>query len=277
MLKTDDIALDLLQASRRRTADKPVDCNYNFGMIVSFRSFSISIFLFAASLAFGQQLSPLSAFLEPRTLGELESAGKILKSASGEAASFTSLPLTHPAMEAIRIEIEKSKPGILAEALFLMPRTAPANPPAEFAAIFATLTMLADLQGIKYWSATRNEWRTLYDESWRIDGPVTRVRVADLPPPAGAVDLSLFAFQRDLSFGSNVYRYDYRSMGSASGPGLLLTQTNLTKMSYSLIPVVAVEGLKTRILVIPAREGILFYAVSAADTGTGRVQFELLN
>ena len=72
---------------------------------------------------------------------------------------------------------------------------------------------------------------------------------------------TLFAFQRDLSFGANTYRYDY-----ATFPGAVsVKSSNLTRMSYGFVPVLPPNGLATRLLVIQADDGILFYAVSGAS------------
>ena len=103
--------------------------------------------------------------------------------------------------------------------------------------------------------------RTLYAESYRIDDPAKKVRLPDLPVPQ-AQDVppqeSLFAFQRDLSFGANTYLYDFKSLAE----GVSVEITNLTRMSYGPIPLVAPKALKTRLLVLTASDGIVFYAES---------------
>ena len=174
-------------------------------------------------------------------------------------------------MDLIRKGIVAEKPGMLVEALFVLerPEGAPSSGDAtlEFTRISQILTSLSSLQGIEYWSESRKAWRTFYAESWRIDDATARNRLPDSPRRVGAEGLTLYAWQKDLSFGGNVYRYEYAVAGSREAPSaLLVTQTNLTRMSYGLIPLVGAEGLETRILIIQAREGILFYAASAANS-----------
>lgn len=41
---------------------------------------------------------------------------------------------------------------------------------------------------------------------------------------------------------------------------------NLTNMSYGIIPAVGANELSTRVLIVPASDGILFYAVSATKS-----------
>jgi hypothetical protein len=211
-------------------------------------------------------LPRLSLLLDASTQAKLAKDGKAIAAAFGDAARLTALPLAHPAMDQVRAGLASRKPGILVEALFIHARPEPSDPSGEVGRILAALTDIGSLQGIEYWSASRKTMRTFYAESWRIDGPLTRLRVADVPPPPGTGSLTLFTWQRDLSFGGNVYRYDYRVSGEGAGQSILLTVTNLTKMSYGFLPVLPEQGLQTQILIIPAKEGIVFYAASAADT-----------
>jgi len=195
---------------------------------------------------------------------EALASGKAVRLSSGSAPSL--LP-AHQAAEALRAALAAEKPTVLVEAAFVLPRKAPdeaTGRAAELASIYGLLRSLGSLQGIEYWSASRNKWRTFYAESYRIDGLETKRKLADPPAPApGAVPAAegVFAFQRDLSFGSNYYRYDFRSFADA----VSLESTNLTRMSYGPVPVMAVGALKTRLLVIQARDAILFYAASGAD------------
>jgi hypothetical protein len=195
---------------------------------------------------------------------EAVSAGKAVRVSSASAPTL--LP-AHSAAEFIRAALAAETPSILVEAAFVLPRALPGTGIAratELASIYGLLASLGSLEGIQYWSASRNTWRTFYAESYRVDGPETKRRVADPSPPApGAIPASerAFAFQRDLSFGSNYYRYDFRAFPDAVG----LESTNLTRMSYGPVPVMAVEALKTRLLVIQASDAIVFYAASGAD------------
>lgn len=225
-----------------------------------------SLALVLPAILLGQQLPSLAVILDKSTIEKLGTQGKLVVTASGSDASSLAVNLLNPAMDFLRNEIKAEKPGILVEALFLDQRAEPLDAAAEFVAVYRHLTELSSLAGITYWSASRKEWRTFYAESWRVSGPSSRDPLPDEPlvglPPAK----TLFAFQRDLSFGANLYRYEYKVMGGGASQALLVTQTNLTKMSYGIIPLVGVEGLRTRLLILPAKEGILFYAVSAANS-----------
>jgi hypothetical protein len=230
------------------------------------KSKALPLLLLAFSLSLGAQaLVPLSAFLDGTSIARLSTEGPILSSVIGEAASNAVTRLRHPAFDALKDELRKEKPGILAEALFLLPRPAPDDSSDEMLRIYRQLTAIGSLQGIDYWSESRQVWRTFYAESWRVADATSTERLADEPVEAIPPAKTLYAFQRDLSFGSNTYRYDYHFIRNGAAPAILLVQTNLTRMSYGILPILGAEGLRTRILVIPTREGILFYAVSAAN------------
>jgi hypothetical protein len=205
---------------------------------------------------------------------EMASKGKATRTSAGPTARL--LPL-HPSSERVRAGISADEPGMLVESAFFLPRPAPADQPgrlSELAGIYGLLRSISSLEGIQYFSVTHGSMRTLFVESYRIDGPETKRRLPDLPrPSAGSLPIAetLYAFQRDLSLGSNTYRYELEG----STVGALAEITNLTRMSYGILPLVAPGGLKMRLLVLPASDGIIFYAESdAASPGPFRSRLE---
>ena len=214
-----------------------------------------------AGASAAQRLLPASALLPPAFLADFARDGKLVRAAMGKAEPGL-LP-AHPAAEAVRGALASEKPSVLVEAVFLYKRPVPVDPAAELRAVYGILGAINTLEGVEYWSESRKTMRVFYAESYRVDGPETRRRLPDSAPPAGALPASegFFAFQRDLSFGANVYRYEYRSLPGA----ILLESRNLTRMSYGIVPVLGPEALGVRLLVVPAEDGILFYAASSAS------------
>jgi hypothetical protein len=207
--------------------------------------------------------SAAAQLLPAEAAAQLAAKGKAVRSGTGLPAF---LPL-HPASAAIRDAVVAEKPSILVEAVFALPRArlpGAAARAAELASIYGILRSLGSLQGIEYYSASHKAMRTLYAESWIISGPESKARLIDPAPPLpGALPVAetLFAFQRDLSFGANTYRYDY-----AAFPGAVSVKSgNLTRMSYGIVPVMAPGGLATWLLVVQADDAILFYALSGAS------------
>lgn len=225
----------------------------------------IAAIALAAAFASAED-SPLptaASLLGPAAYAEALGSGRAVRLGKG---SPTLLP-SNPGAGSIGAEITAENPPILVETAFVLPRRAPAGSAAraaELASIYGLMRSIGTLEGIEYYSASRKRMRTFYAESYLIDDPRTKKRVPDPAPPApGALPRAetLFAFQRDLSFGANVYRYDFES-----SPGAVrVAATNLTRMSYSLVPVMAPEALRTRLLVIQAEDAIVFYAASGAE------------
>lgn len=131
----------------------------------------------------------------------------------------------------------------------------------ELARIAGILGSVSAMQGLEYWSASRDTWRTLYAESWRVDAPASQVRLPDLAAPRpGEVPAawSWYARQRDLTFGANVYRFD-----AVSSPrGFAMTSSNETPLKMLFLNAVAPGDLQAALVILPARDGILVYVLT---------------
>jgi len=74
----------------------------------------------------------------------------------------------------------------------------------------------------------------------------------------------LFARQKDLTFGDNVYRYDFLTFPNA----VLFTQENVTPLNYGIVPVIGKGNLRSVMAVIDCGDIILIYAVSMAKAAS---------
>jgi hypothetical protein len=181
----------------------------------------------------------------------------------------------------VRDAITTENPSLLVESLYVYRRDRPRDATAELRSLYGTLLAISSLEGIQYWSATRKTMRTFYAESYRIDGPDTRKRLPDATAPtAGPLPSTetYYSFQRDLTFGPNVYRCGYKTFADA----VMLESVNLTSLTYIGIPVMGPNGLRIRLFVIQSDDAILFYAVSSADVPslpivTDKVQESITN
>jgi len=228
--------------------------------------------LLAAFSGIGAALPPLSAqtvyrsaesLFERGLFARLSVAGKLIETSDGNPGFLPQ----HDAAAAIRSAIAAQGPDLLVEAVFFLRRPSADSTPAreaEFADIYGLLRSFSLLEGIEYYSASRRAMRTFYAESYRIADPDSRSKVPDpRAPTPGAIPASevLYSFQRDLSFGANVYRYDF----AAGRDAISFSCVNQTRMSFGIVPVIAPKALATRVLVIRASDGIVFYAASGAD------------
>lgn len=228
----------------------------------------ILLFLFTACLSpLAAQKAPslglpaLSSLIPPPALAELQKKGNVVRVQKGSNAP--NLAPSSPAFAAFRRAIAAEKPGLFIESLYLYPRAQPANPQAELRSLYSTILAISSLEGIQYYSASHRSMRVFYSESYRIDGPDTRRRQADALAPAGNLPSAetYYAFQRDTTFGPNVYRCAYRSYEEA----VSLESINLTNLSFMGIPVLKAEGLRIRLFIVQASEGIIFYVVNSAE------------
>ncbi len=226
-----------------------------------------------------KRLPSLASLIPPTAAQALATQDSfVLTAKAGDGPSI--LP-AYAGSEALRAALGAEKPGLVVEALYVLRRPSPESPEAELRRIYSTLLAISSLEGIEYWSASRQTMRTFYAESWRIDSPESAQRLPDAQAPAtGPLPASAlyYTYQRDLSFGANKYSYDYR----AYPEGIGLEMINLTKMTYKGIPLLSPKALKVRVLIVQAEEALLFYVVSAADVPSlpfvrGKVQESVTN
>jgi len=171
---------------------------------------------------------------------------------------------------------ESGKPvdkALRIEALVLLPASADsalAKSPSQ-SALSETLGKLAlilgsvhTMEGIEYWSASRQVMRTLYAEAHRLDSPSGKAALPDpLEVPSNPGSSATFhAYLRDLTFGGNVMEYTVK-IGRTS---IAMTNVNATTMRYYLLPLVPPGGMKSSILIVPCREGLLVHFLTTIDS-----------
>jgi len=162
------------------------------------------------------------------------------------------------------------KPNILVEALYLYLK--PPQLKTDSAAwdekqkntVFNQLTALSTLTGIQYYSSSRSAMRTFYEYSSVIDGQSTKKPLPDPVFTQLPATLTVFARQKDLTFGDNIYRYEYTNTEDA----IFFSQENVTSLTYGIIPVVGKGNLRSIMAVIDCGNSILIYAVSMAKTAS---------
>jgi len=128
--------------------------------------------------------------------------------------------------------------------------------------IYNVLRSVGSMKGIQYYSASRKKMRTLFAESYLVDGPQTAVPQPDPVLDSIAADSTVYMFQEDLTFGKNLYRSRLRYVEGC----FLVEASNLTVMRYLRLPMVQPENSYSLVLLVPADRRILFYGVAGAHT-----------
>jgi hypothetical protein len=167
-------------------------------------------------------------------------------------------------VDGIQAELE---PGLFVESLYRYEKPAGVDGSGprrwtdnERTRLYNEATALSTLTGIQYYSASRKTMRVFYEYSRVIDGPDTKRALPDPVFSAVPGELRLYARQRDLTFGDNIYQYDYLAFDDA----LIFVQRNLTAMNAGIIPAVGKDKLRSVVAVIDAGDSLLIYAASMA-------------
>ncbi|GHV93870.1 hypothetical protein AGMMS50293_01900 [Spirochaetia bacterium] len=166
-------------------------------------------------------------------------------------------------------------PSLCAETLFLYEKPRPqadsdavdtgANwSEAERAGLFNQVLALSTLTGIQYYSASRGAMRIFYESSRVIDNPDSKQVIPDPMYATPPVSLTLYARQKDLTFGDNIYRYDYHATSDA----FFFVQENLTALIVGIIPAVGRNKLRTVLAVIDCGDSLLIYTLSLAKAAS---------
>ncbi|MDR0585514.1 MAG: hypothetical protein LBG57_14365 [Treponema sp.] len=214
-------------------------------------------------------LAAAAAPLFPVSLAELVGAEKAAALNAGgvivEVQLKNPVPRILPQHEALRRLIAETMdslaPGLFVETLYRYqkPRKGVWSE-AERTALFNQTLALSTLTGIQYYSASRGVMRTFYESSRVIDGPDSKKALPDPVYSALPPSLTLYARQKDLTFGDNIYRYNYLSVPDA----FFFVQENLTALTAGIIPAVGKNKLRTVMAVIDCGDSALIYFVSMA-------------
>jgi len=227
-----------------------------------------SIYMFSLAVcAFSTPLETLVPANHAMMLRDKEQGGII------ETQLKNPVPVLVPRHNGIRQKVtglmNALNPNILVEVLYLYDK--PARSRTDAAAwdekqkitVFNQLTAISSLTGIQYYSASRGAMRVFYEYSSVIEFETKKL----LPDPVFTqppASLTLFARQKDLTFGDNIYRYDYITAEDA----VFFTQENITALSYGVVPVIGKGNLRSVMAVIDCGHSILIYAASMAKTAS---------
>jgi len=201
--------------------------------------------------------------LSPSYAQRLRSGGEIIIEAQLRNPAPVLLPSDNDLRRIVSGVLNALNPNIMIESLSLYDKPAGYHTDAgtwdvtQRTAVFNQTLALSTLTGIQYYSASRRQMRTFYEFSGIINNPQARSPVPD-PVFRQPQDASFHVRQRDLTFGDNIYRYDY----TAAGEAIIFTQENTTTLSYGIIPLINRGNLRSIMAVFDCGDSILVYSVS---------------
>jgi len=194
---------------------------------------------------------PLSSIIADASLRDQLAAGPIQRAlTAGDAPAMAPTPRVVEQLQSIA----SLEPTYGTELLRLIPREG-----CDLVPLYNSLQAVSELRGVEYFSASRNRRRILYHESFFVADRTSREPlpdpvVATLPP-----EETLLLYQRDSTFGRNLYEATYR----ADHGSVALQLTNITTMWLSIVPLVPPGNFRTLVVAFPTDRGLLLYAVAA--------------
>ena len=218
-------------------------------------------FTFAVSRVFSVPLEELTG---PENAGRLRS-GSVSETQLGKPV-LKLLPALPELRQLAANSMTALEPTLAVETLYLYkkPDSAVVWGDSGRAALFNQMLALSTLTGIEYFSASRNTMRTFYEYSAVIDGPSSKNPLPDPVFERPPAQYTLYARQKDLTFGDNIYRYEYTAAENA----LFFIQENMTSLTYGIIPAVGKNRLRSVLAVIDCGDSLLIYAVSMAKAAS---------
>lgn len=223
------------------------------------KNFLTGIFLAVAAHIFSL---PLTSLVESETATALLSGEQ--RNAIQDETSITALmPKSSYLHLLVSGMIDSLNPSLLAETLRLYRKPLSFRHPwteAERAELYNKTLTLSALAGIQCFSTSRGRMRTFYESSSVVSGPDGKVCLPDPSLSSPSAQYTLYARQKDFTFGDNIYKYDYYLRDDL----MLFVQENLTTMYYGIIPVVRKNNLRSVIAIIDSGDYLLVYAVAMA-------------
>jgi hypothetical protein len=207
---------------------------------------------------------PLENLISPVHAERLLSGDELIIEAQLRNPAARLLPRNSDLRQFVSGAMDSLNPNMLVEALYLYRK------PARFqtaggswddrqrAGILNQMASISSLAGIQYYSASRGGIRTFYETSVVIDRPETRNPLPDPVFENAPAGHTLYTRQKDLTFGDNIYRFDYVTTRDT----VFCIQENVTSLSMGIIPVIGRGNLKTVIAVIDCGDNFLIYAAS---------------
>jgi hypothetical protein len=209
---------------------------------------------------------PLESLVSSVRAEQLRSGNEPILEVQLRNPSPALMPQNNELRQFVNTAMRSLNPGMMVETLYLYRKPVNYHTSANIwderqkIALFNQLLTISTLAGTQYFSSSRGEMRTFYESSFIVDGPSSRNPLADpvfaeLPPA-----LTFYARQKDLTFGDNVYRYDFQHTSDV----IIFSQINITAMNFGIIPGIGRNNLKSIIAIFDCGDTILIYAVSMA-------------
>ena len=224
--------------------------------------FALGFFLFADDFASEDALKEKLLEIVPYHADELIKDGKVIYTNYYGAIEGKRIVFNSRLLSRIQEKSSLKNPIFTLEALYFVKKTTK----AKGANLSKILRSVSNLKGLQYYSPSRKKYRLLYKDSFVVEKKETKkgkfeyVRVED-PLDKETDGLSIFVSQEDLTFGKNIYKYDYFQ----DGYGLGLMVENVNSLYYSLFKAINEKELNSVVIFHDLGDYFLIYASTKAN------------
>jgi hypothetical protein len=214
--------------------------------------------------------TPLEDLISSDNISRLRSGSDIIMEVQLKAPSLLLMPANNELRQYVSGVIDKLAPNIMVETLSLYKKPISSHTDSgrwdetQKTGIVNQLLDLSTLEGIQYYSASRKSMRTFFEYSGVIDGTNTKNPIPDPVYSVLPEKLTLYARQKDLTFGDNIYRYEYL----INSDSVFFVQENVTTLTVAIFPVVGKGKLRTFVAVFDCGDVLLIYVASMAKTAS---------
>lgn len=227
-------------------------------VILSFLFPTLIFSLFANESSLKEKLTEIV----PEHVEELLKNGKVSYTNYGGQVEGKAIVFNSSLLSRVEEKSSLKNPLFTLEVLYFVKKTAK----AKGGDLSKILRSISSLKGLQYYSPSRKKYRLLYKDSFVVEkkeiknGKFEYVKVND--PLNGAMDgLSILVSQEDLTFGKNIYKYDYFQ----DNYGMGLTVTNIDPLYYSLFKVINEKELNSYVIFYDIGDYFLIYASTKAN------------
>jgi hypothetical protein len=226
--------------------------------------FLILLFSFIAPFVFSL---PLEGLVTTTQLTRLRTSDRAIIETQLSNPAPRLMPQNAELRQLVNRAITSVRPNMMVEILYLYRKPARYHTSAESwdntqrTGIFNQMLAISTLQGVQYYSSSRDQMRVFYEYSRVVDGPSSRNPRPDPVYSQVPANLTLYTRQRDSTFGENVYRYEYITTRDT----IFFTQENLTSLAYGIIPVIGRGNLRSVMAFYDCGDSLLIYAISLTN------------
>lgn len=199
--------------------------------------------------------------LDEKIRKELYSTGEVRQTfwKDGSSALIPDIPYKNTILQ----ELAGLEPTMSVEVITLH-ETGLGNLQSESAllSLYNTLRSISTMEGIEYFSASRNRMRTLFRESYVIASPENKQKLPDPLTDHIPAYSKIYIYQHDLTFGKNINSVEY----FAYHDHLIMKIRNLNPMRYFFIPMVQAGDIINYFIFIPQEKDLLIYGLSSVHS-----------